>query len=183
MIAPPGSKGWRVSTEERPAAARAADDSNGFDLESVDRISGQNLLTFRLNVLNRLISRQLNRYLGSNFGLSVAEWWVLVQLSEHSPRTLRWLAATTYADKAQLSRAAASLVKKGYVRRRLDPKDARSVLLSVTGKGVRLKDVIQPVRREFNRSLLNQLSPEEREVLHSAVDTLSSFLLSDGEHQ
>lgn len=153
----------------------------GFGGGDAIDIEGQKLLTFRLIVLYKLISRQTSRYLGKHFGLSMAEWWVLAQLGEHSPRTLRQLAEITHADKAQLSRASASLLKKGFVRREPDPKDARSVLFSITPEGLELRDAVKPARRTFNQTLLDQLSEEEGRALGSAIDTLTSFLHADTE--
>ena len=151
----------------------------GLRPQRASEVEGRNLLTFRLIVLYKLISRQASRYLGKHFGLSMAEWWVLAQLAEHSPRTLRQLAEITYADKAQLSRAGASLLEKGYVRREPDPRDARSVLFSITPEGLAVKDVVQPSRRAFNQALLDQLSGEERRALESAIGTLTDFLLEE----
>ena len=151
----------------------------GFHGEEAFEVEGRNLLTFRLIVLYKLISRQASRYLGKHFGLSMAEWWVLAQLGEHSPRTLRQLAEITYADKAQLSRAGASLLGKGYVRRDSDPKDARSVLFSITPEGLTVKDAVRPTRRAFNQELFNQLSDDEREALDSSITALTDFLLAD----
>ena len=159
------------------AKQSAALPSGVYDIDSfASDVEGRRLLTFRFIVLHRLISRQASRYLDKHFGLSMAEWWVLGQLGEHSPRTLRQLAEVTYTDKAQLSRASASLVSRGLVSRELDPKDARSVLFSITPEGVALKDLVRPGRREFNQTLLDQLSDEERRALNSAIDKLTRYL-------
>lgn len=152
-----------------------------FRPESAEAMEGRNLLTFRLIVLYKLISRQASRHLGKQFDLSMAEWWILAQLGEHSPRTLRQLAEVTYADKAQLSRAGTSLLKKGYVRREPDSRDARSVLFSLTPEGLAIKDAVRPIRRALNQTLLEQLSEEERDVLDSAIETLTEFLLANGD--
>ena len=139
-------------------------------------LEGRKLLTFRLIVLYKLISRQASRYLNKHFDLSMAEWWVLAQLGEHSPRTLRQLAEITHADKAQLSRASAALLKRGLVEREPDPKDARSVLFSITPEGLEVRDKVRPTRREFNQTLMDQLSEEECRALNSAIDTLTNYL-------
>ena len=153
------------------------DSSPRADRVNVAEIEGQNLLTFRLIVLYKLISRQASRFLGKEFNLSMAEWWILAQLGEHSPRTLRQLAEITFADKAQLSRAGTSLLEKGYVSREPDPKDARSVLFSITPEGLAVKDAVKPTRREFNRQLIERLSDEEYQALDSALQSLTDYLL------
>ena len=159
------------------AKRSAAFPSGIYDIDrAVSDIEGRRLLSFRFIVLHKLISRQASRYLGKHFGLGMAEWWVLGQLGEHSPRTLRQLAEVTYTDKAQLSRASASLVTRGLVSREPDPKDARSVLFSITPEGVALKDKVWPARREVNQTLLDQLSGEERRALNSAIGKLTRYL-------
>lgn len=150
-----------------------------IDDDEVPEVEGQRLLTFRLMVLCKLISRQTTRFLGKHFDLSMAEWWVLSHLAEHSPRTLRRLAEATHADKAQLSRASASLLKKGLIEREPDPKDARSVLFSITPAGSVLRDTVYPTRRAFNQTLLDQLSEDERRALNSAINTLTHHLRTD----
>jgi DNA-binding MarR family transcriptional regulator len=109
----------------------------------------------------------------------MAEWRVLVELGERSPRTLWQLVESIHADKAQLSRASASLLKKGFVRREPDPQDARSVLFSITPEGLAQKNAVMPTRRAFNQMLMEQLSEEEHLALSSALDTLTDFLNTD----
>ena len=141
-------------------------------------VEHRKLLTLRFTVVSKLIGRQTSRYLGETFDLSVAEWCVLAQLGEHSPSTLRQIAEITCTDKAQLSRASASLSKKGFVRRASDPKDARSVLFSLTPEGSALSDRVGRALGAFNQTLMNQLSEEENRALNSALETLTGFLRS-----
>ena len=144
-------------------------------------LEGRKPLTFRLIVLSKLISRQASRYLNKHYDLSVAEWSILTQLAEGSPRTLRQLAEITRTDKAQLIRANAALLKRGLVERELDPKDARSVLFLITPEGRELREEVQPTRREFNQTLMDQLSEEECRALGSGIDTLTNYLTDDFE--
>ena len=54
--------------------------------------------------------------------------------------------------------------------------NARSVLFSITPEGLALRDAVRPTRREFNQSLLDQLSEEEGRALDSAIDKLTNYL-------
>jgi len=153
--------------------------SHGVGSRDASDVEGQEWLAFRLTALYKLISRQSVRCLGKRFGLSMAEWRVLVELGERSPRTLWQLVESIHADKAQLSRASASLLKKGFVRREPDPQDARSVLFSITPEGLAQKNAVMPTRRAFNQMLMEQLSEEEHLALSSALDTLTDFLNTD----
>jgi DNA-binding MarR family transcriptional regulator len=66
---------------------------------------------------------------------------------EAGPHTVRSLAAHLQVTKAAISRATDSLCKLGYIVRKPDPRDKRSVLLARTSKGIHflsaLGDTIQ----------------------------------------
>ena len=137
----------------------------------------ESLLGHRVTVLSKLMNRVAGRFLSREFQLTVAEWSTLGQLAQHSPRTLRSLAEATFTDKAQMSRAAAALVERGYVRRRIDLADARSILFSITTKGKSVSEASTAARREADRRLLNLLSDEERDSLYSSLKKLTAYLL------
>jgi len=151
------------------AGAPTAADSQAVFLE--------NLLCHRVSVLSKLMNRLAGRYLAREFDLTIAEWWMLGQLDQHSPRTLRWLAEATFTDKAQMSRAAAALVERGYVTRQKDPGDARSILFFITPQGKSVSDASGTERRDEDRKLLDLLSGEERGALYSSLDRLTMYLL------
>ena len=66
---------------------------------------------------------------------------------DSGPHTVRSLAAHLQVTKAAISRATDSLCKLGYIVRKPDPRDKRSVLLARTSKGIHflsaLGDTIQ----------------------------------------
>jgi DNA-binding MarR family transcriptional regulator len=149
--------------------------------EDIEQIYLDKLLCHRITALSKLMNRRAGRYLAREFNLTIAEWWMLGQLDEYSPRTLRWLAEATFTDKAQMSRAAAALVERGLVQRKTDPADARSVLFSITTDGKGVSAASFAARRAANQALLSLLSDEERNALYSSLDTLTARLLIDSE--
>ena len=149
--------------------------------EQTEEVYLEKLLCHRITVLSKLMSRLAGRYLAREFNLTIAEWWMLAQLDEYSPRTLRWLADATFTDKAQMSRAAAALVKRDLVQRRTDPADARSVLFSITTEGRSVSAASNAGRRAADRKLLSQLSDEERNSLFSSLEALTAFLVSNSQ--
>jgi DNA-binding MarR family transcriptional regulator len=139
----------------------------------------ENLLSHRIGVLWKLMGREASRYLTRQYELTVAEWWMLAQLAQRSPRTLRWLADATFTDKAQMSRAAADLVKRGLVERQPDPGDARSVFFTITDSGREVSESSSLARHEINRRLLGSLSDEECAILYSSLDRLTAVMLDE----
>lgn len=138
-------------------------------------------LSFKISVLYRLMVRRSARFLNSTYDLSVAEWWTLGQLAVKSPGTVSGIVELTQNDKAQVSRSVTILIQKGLVRKEDNPEDKRSSLLYLTEKGQGLYDEVLPIRQKTQNLILEQLTPEEREVTERAISKLSDFLLDHPE--
>jgi DNA-binding MarR family transcriptional regulator len=89
-----------------------------------------------------------------------------------SPTTAWQLCLRVHADKAEISRACAGLVARGFANRRADPKDRRSVLLAITPRGERLHDAIVPLRQALQDELESALTRTETAELHRLLDKL-----------
>jgi len=138
-------------------------------------------LSFKISVLYRLMVRRSARFLNSTYELSVAEWWTLGQLVVESPGTVSGIVELTQNDKAQVSRSVTLLIEKGLVRKEENPEDKRSSLLFLTEEGQNLYDEVLPIRQKTQNLLLDQLSPEEREVTERAIKKLTTYLLDHPE--
>jgi DNA-binding MarR family transcriptional regulator len=136
----------------------------------------RDFLTFRINLLYRLLDRQLKKMLGEHHDLSIAEWRVLGQLATNSPTTVRDIAASTYMAKSQISRAAASLVRSGYTVRSKDAADERSAVFAITKDGQKKYETVMRMNRERQRRLIAQLDPHERSVMFDAVGRLIDYV-------
>jgi DNA-binding MarR family transcriptional regulator len=137
--------------------------------------SASDYLTQRIGTLAKLMERNTTRML-ADFGLSIAEWRVLAHLARHSTSTVRLLADQLFVDRAEASRAAASLIRRRYVKREDNPADRRSPRFSCTPKGVALFREITPLRERFHGSLIAQLTPDQVSGLEVATDRLTMFL-------
>lgn len=138
-------------------------------------------LSFKISVFYRLMVRRSARFLNSTYDLSVAEWWTLGQLVVESPGTVSGIVELTQNDKAQVSRAVTLLIEKGLVRKENNPEDKRSSLLFLTDEGQKLYEEVLPIRQKTQNLLLEQLSPEEREVTERAIMKLTNYLLDHPE--
>lgn len=136
----------------------------------------EQLLTYRMSILSKLLDRRTAATLNGNYGLNVAEWRVLAQLSVRSPSTVRWLADRMKVNRAEISRAASNLARRGLVRREEDPDDARSALFFATEAGVTLYQEIMPARQELHRDLMSTFTDEEGRLLLAAIDRLTERL-------
>lgn len=139
----------------------------------------EDLLSYQICILAKLIERTSAAELGKEYELGVAEWRVLAQLSVRSPSTVRWIAARMRVDRAEVSRAAAALIRRRLARREADPHDARSVLFSATESGRALSRAIMPLRVALHERLMAALSPAEAASLTGAVAKLIRLLDRD----
>lgn len=139
------------------------------------RIGGPDYLPYRVTLLAKLLDRCTTRLLQASSGLSVAEWRVLAQLALAAPASasVRQLAEQAWVDRAEVSRAAASLERRGYVERRENPKDRRSPQLFCSDKGMDLYQRVAPSRTEFHRALTQLLGPEQAKQMEAAMLVLA----------
>jgi DNA-binding MarR family transcriptional regulator len=77
-------------------------------------------------------------------------------------------------DKVSVSRAVATLEKRGLMERHVDPADRRRVLLRLTRAGRALVDDIVPLVTEVERDMLSVLTPEERTTLESLMEKVAA---------
>ena len=71
-----------------------------------------------------------------------------------------------------MTRGIETLVRRGLVRRRSDPRDRRRALLSPSSKGRRLHAEVERVSRALEQELLRVLSPAELRMLDRVLDKL-----------
>jgi DNA-binding MarR family transcriptional regulator len=163
----------RESDSPTPGASTLDPDSQSDDLYPDDI---EEFLTYHLNILARKLSRRHSRFLNENFDMALAEWWLLAQISQHSPTTVRDLAARTLIDKAQVSRGIEQLKLRNYVRRETDPKDKRSALFYITEEGTAAYEKIMPARRANQSELMSQLTRDQRDSFRQSITRLNKYL-------
>jgi DNA-binding MarR family transcriptional regulator len=128
-------------------------------------------LSFQVSVLAKLIDRQLAR-LADRFGLSVAEYQVLMQVMLHPQSTVRAIADRTFVDKAQVSRAAAALEEASLVTRSVLAHDRRSPVFTVTRSGRALVNRIVPVRELHEQGIVGSLGAAELARLGNTLQAI-----------
>ncbi len=161
-------------TSSRPAPATELEGAEGLGrVAAAWLLGGRDFLPYRITLLARLLDRCTTRLLADSSGLSVAEWRVLAQLNIASPASVRQLADQAWVDRAEVSRAAASLERRGCLERRENPKDRRSPLLFCTEDGRALARRVIPSRMEFHKSLTDLLTPDQVGQLEAAMLVLA----------
>ena len=103
-----------------------------------DRMHVVDFLSYRLSMLSRVLDRAVDLRQVQEFKTGLTEVRILSYLRVNSPTTVRAIARNMHLDKAQVSRAAASLKQMGLVSRQSDPADKRSATFNLTKEGLGL---------------------------------------------
>ncbi|MFD5662941.1 MarR family winged helix-turn-helix transcriptional regulator [Streptomyces hirsutus] len=77
---------------------------------------------------------------------------------------------------ATMTRSAKRLEQAGFVRRSPSLTDRRSVLVEPTAAGIALRDQVEAVRAELERTVTGDLTPDERDQALASLDRLEQSL-------
>ena len=125
-----------------------------------------------IHVLSNRITLAFESRIETNHGLSVSEWRVLLSLSSQTDLTAKDIHERWAMDKMAVSRAVRRLESQGQVKRRKNPGDGRSYVLSITKKGTRLFQKILPSADARYHEILSGLTGQERRSLKRILKKL-----------
>ena len=131
-------------------------------------------LPYRLSVLSNRISQDIARLYAQRFALSVTEWRVLAVLGRYPELSASEVAERTAMDKVAVSRAVASLIRDGRLKRRTHGEDRRRSVLSLSAKGYKIHDEVAPMALRYEHELLAALDEKERRALARILDRLDA---------
>ena len=132
----------------------------------------ERFLPYRLSVLSNTVSQAIAEIYESRFALAITEWRVMAVLGRYEGLSAREVAERTAMDKVAVSRALASLIAAGRVRRRTADHDKRQSVLQLTAKGWKVYDEVAPLALEHELRLLAHLDAEEQRWLTRILDRL-----------
>lgn len=160
---------WRVRAVSPPPSVGSL-----APLDADEDAAWRGFLEFGARLLARLDSELL-----SGAGLSLADYEVLVHLSEAPGGALRMseLAEATVISRSGLTRRVDALVGRGLLCRRGCPSDHRGTYAVLTDSGRALLTVAAPVHLAGVRAhVFDLLSPEEVAVLARVLPALAAAL-------
>ncbi|HEX8664758.1 MAG TPA: MarR family transcriptional regulator [Beijerinckiaceae bacterium] len=138
----------------RPAPAEG--EAQGYVLE--DQIG------FRLRKAHQRASDIFNAVMGS-FDVTPTQFAALAKLDDVGPVPQNQLGRLIAMDPATIFGVVGRLAKRGLVESRVDGKDARVVLVALTGEGRAAVARMKAVAAEVSRRTLAPLSAKEAETL------------------
>lgn len=107
------------------------------------------------------------------YDISLGQSHALERLTREGPMTMSEVASALFLEKSSASRLVDGLVKKGYVVRRADPDDGRSVRIEVTKRGRALSERLEEDLVAERSALLADFSDRERRTIVSAMGKLA----------
>lgn len=134
-----------------------------FDLERY--------LPYRLTVLAARLSTELAKQYKKQYGISMPEWRVLLNVGYSDDLSVRDIEQRVNLEKSKVSRAASKLEARGYLTKQVDSRDRRLLKLALTEQGVELLIKLVPIAESF-QSELNNVLGDHKVPLQHALDKL-----------
>jgi len=105
---------------------------------------------YQVVVLADQISRHTSSVVKSKAGLNTSQWRVLAAVADKPGRTAAEVTAVTPMDKTIVSRAVASLIQEGLIKKTHTEGDKRRMSLTVTSRGL---NIYEDVAAHLNMTL------------------------------
>jgi DNA-binding MarR family transcriptional regulator len=116
------------------------------------------------------------RAAAAEHGLSMTEWSVLRRLDKEGSATTAALARAENIKPQSMGAIIAELEESGYVSRAPHPTDGRQMVISITDKGIGLRQDMLETKRTWLGQQLSQLSTDERDTVFEAGRILKRML-------
>ncbi len=146
-----------------------------------ERFSLSGFMPYRLAVLSERASLRLSTIYQKTFGLTMAEWRVLVHLDRSEKVSVREIHDCVNLERSRVSRAVTRLERDGFVVKVPGSADGRLVEISLAEKGHAVLAEILPAALQVERGLLADVTPQEYETLCRVMEKIHAALDADPE--
>ena len=141
-----------------------------FDLE--------HYLPYQFSVIASELSSKLAALYKERFGITVAEWRILVNLAYSDSQTVRDIQQRVHLDKAKVSRAVVLLEEKGLLTKEIDDADRRLLHLELTDQGRDMVRQLVPLANDFQKQIAAKLNGDIADIQTQLSQLMKE--LSDG---
>lgn len=128
-------------------------------------------LPYRMTIAAEKLSNSLAQRYRTQFGISIAEWRVLVHLLDSGEVSVRDLEQRVSLEKSKASRAASRLETEGYITKGRNTQDRRLIKLALTDKGRALMADLVPIALAF-QVRLDEVISQHMGPLNAALDRI-----------
>lgn len=125
-------------------------------------------------ILNRTNTRMKNCLLQKlkDYDITPEQWAVLNRLWEQDGIPPKELAELTSKDQPTTVRIVSKLENKGFISKRFNPEDNRSILIFLTPKGLELKNTLIPLAFEALNKATRGIDKNKIEVTKSVLNQI-----------
>jgi DNA-binding MarR family transcriptional regulator len=159
----------------RPTAEVKTPRGSAKDARPAVRFHLEDFLPYQLAVLAEVTSEGFAQVYRQRFKLTIPEWRVLATVAEVPQVRAKDVGAARHLPKTAVSRAVASLRRRGLLKVDVNTSDKRESFLSLTAQGRALHAEIVPLAAAYAEDLLGRLSPAERTAFRKAVRKLGAI--------
>ncbi|HTX61217.1 MAG TPA: MarR family transcriptional regulator [Methanobacterium sp.] len=128
-------------------------------------------LCFKLGKVNRKVYRQCESELAP-FNITPAQFYALSVLFDKDGIKFKDLALRLSLDRSSLTGILDRMENGGFIERRADPDDRRSLLIFLTEKSKEIRPELSTIAQGIDQKFKNKISPEELKTLLKALDQL-----------
>lgn len=128
-------------------------------------------LCFKLGKVNRKIYRHCESEL-TPFNITPAQFYALSVLFEENGIKFKDMALRLNLDRSSLTGILDRMEMGGFVERRADPDDRRSILIFLTDKSKKVGPELYTIACGLDQKFKNKITPEELKVLLKVLDQL-----------
>ncbi|SHF36051.1 transcriptional regulator, MarR family [Seinonella peptonophila] len=131
-----------------------------------------------ISVLHRQFQIYLNREL-KHYDINSSEYVFLVNLYEKDGISQERLSTNLFINKAATARTIGRLEKLGYVKRTRDPNDSRAYLVTLTAKGLEMRNFIKTKLDYWTQTISSGLTSAEANDLVQKVKKMTMNALAE----
>ncbi len=133
----------------------------------------ESFLPYQFAVLAEVTSAGFAKVYSERFGLTIPEWRVLATVAEVPRVRATEVGAARHLPKTAVSRAVASLKRRGLLKVDVNAADKRESFLSLSPKGRALYAALVPLAQAYAARLQAQLAPADVRALQTAFEHLT----------
>ena len=130
------------------------------------------MLASRLRLAVVRLNRRLRAQRDVEGVVTLTQLSAMASLHRHGPLTPGELAVCERVQPPSMTRVIAALAEHGFVDRSPHPTDGRQTVVALTEAGRDYVDAEVSARERWLDAQLAQLTPDERDLLHRAVDII-----------
>ena len=135
-------------------------------MDKYDCLKLENQICFPLYAVAKETTRKYKPYL-EKLDLTYTQYICMMVMWEHKSLNVKKLGEYIYLDSGTLTPLLKKLEEKGYIERNKNLKDERNLTISITDKGLKLRDKALDVPKNMGSCI--QLSPEEAQLLYKVL--------------